>query len=121
MYGCRVVQKTVEYIPMKDRKQLFAELKRSLVKCIQDQNGNHVIQKCVENGDQQMITDVVDALENVVTFDTSNVGKLTSTDLFLLNISGSNSSIRVWTALFFISAEPEVATITGSKTTFFAL
>ena len=36
--------------------------------------------------------EVLYALENVVTFDTSNVGKLTSTDLFLLNISGSNSS-----------------------------
>ena len=38
--------------------------------------------------------EVLYALENVVTFDNSNVGKLTSTDLFLLNISGSNSSIN---------------------------
>ena len=38
--------------------------------------------------------EVLYALENVVTFDNSNVGKLTSTDLFLLNVSGSNSSIN---------------------------
>lgn len=36
--------------------------------------------------------EVLYALENVVTFDTFNTSNLTSTDLFLLNISGSNSS-----------------------------
>ena len=34
------------------------------------------------------------ALKNVVTFDTFNKSNLTSTDLFLLNLSGENSSIN---------------------------
>ena len=38
--------------------------------------------------------EVLYALENVVTFDNSEVGELTATDLYLLNISGSNSSIN---------------------------
>ena len=38
--------------------------------------------------------EVLYALENVVTFDTLNTSNLTSTDLFLLNISGSNSSVN---------------------------
>lgn len=36
--------------------------------------------------------EVLRALENVVTFDETNKGNLTETDLFLLNISGPNSS-----------------------------
>ena len=36
--------------------------------------------------------EVLRALENVVTFDSYNKGSLTETDLFLLNISGLNSS-----------------------------
>ena len=36
--------------------------------------------------------EVLRALENVVTFDSYNKGNLTETDLFLLNISGLNSS-----------------------------
>ena len=33
---------------------------------------------------------------------------------------GSSSSVRVWTASVFIREEPEVATMTGSTTTFSA-
>ncbi|ELP95233.1 pumilio domain containing protein C4G8.03C, putative [Entamoeba invadens IP1] len=66
MYGCRVVQKAVEYAAMKDRKLLFEELRGHLVQCIEDQNGNHVIQKCVEKGDRSMVMDVVKALNGIV-------------------------------------------------------
>lgn len=38
--------------------------------------------------------EVLRALENVVSFDESKKGNLTETDLFLLNISGPNSSIN---------------------------
>lgn len=38
--------------------------------------------------------EVLYALKNVVTFDTFNKSNLTSTDLFLLNLSGDNSSIN---------------------------
>mmetsp|Transcript_4076 Transcript_4076/g.5978 ORF Transcript_4076/g.5978 Transcript_4076/m.5978 type:complete len:901 (+) Transcript_4076:229-2931(+) len=74
MYGCRVVQKLVEKVFGEEGNQLrqqFAdpqyrgtpgsilydtryqdsllhELSAHVVKCVQDQNGNHVIQKCIE-------------------------------------------------------------------------
>ncbi|KAL7716190.1 Pumilio domain containing protein C4G8.03C [Entamoeba marina] len=57
MYGCRVVQKAMEYAPDNDRRLMFDELRGNLVRCIEDQNGNHVIQKCVEKGDKQMYWD----------------------------------------------------------------
>ena len=38
--------------------------------------------------------EVLYALENVVSFDNCEVGELTASDLYLLNISGSNSSIN---------------------------
>ena len=38
--------------------------------------------------------EVLYALKNVVTFDTFNMGNLDSTDLFLLNISGDQSSVN---------------------------
>ena len=43
--------------------------------------------------------EVLYALENVVTFDNNEVGELTATDLYLLNISGSNSSIKKETVI----------------------
>ncbi|KAL7722827.1 Pumilio domain containing protein C4G8.03C [Entamoeba marina] len=65
MYGCRVVQKAMEYAPDNDRRLMFDELRGSLVRCIEDQNGNHVIQKCVEKKDKQMVNDVVNALQGI--------------------------------------------------------
>ncbi len=43
MYGCRVVQKALEYIPLDQQKLLVSELKDNIIECINDQNGNHVI------------------------------------------------------------------------------
>jgi len=45
-YGCRVVQKILES-KLKD-DEILAELRQNVLKCIEDQNGNHVIQKCFE-------------------------------------------------------------------------
>ena len=38
MYGCQVIQKTIEVV----------ELDGHVMRCVRDQNGNHVIQKCIE-------------------------------------------------------------------------
>ncbi len=50
MYGCRVVQKSLEVF--RDnytfQSDIIVELKSNVMKLIQDQNGNHVIQKCFE-------------------------------------------------------------------------
>ena len=48
MYGCRVIQKAVETLPNEFQLQIARELEGNVVKCIEDQNGNHVIQKCIE-------------------------------------------------------------------------
>lgn len=48
MYGCRVVQKALEVISQDQQAVLVQELEGYVMKCIKDQNGNHVIQKVIE-------------------------------------------------------------------------
>eukprot|EP00594_Rhizosolenia_setigera_P005553 CAMPEP_0178950368 /NCGR_PEP_ID=MMETSP0789-20121207/6612_1 /TAXON_ID=3005 /ORGANISM="Rhizosolenia setigera, Strain CCMP 1694" /LENGTH=985 /DNA_ID=CAMNT_0020631083 /DNA_START=193 /DNA_END=3150 /DNA_ORIENTATION=+ len=48
MYGCRVIQKALEAIPDEDIILLLSEFHNNVITCIHDQNGNHVIQKCIE-------------------------------------------------------------------------
>lgn len=48
MYGCRVVQKALESLQYDDLCELLEEFRGNTLTCIQDQNGNHVIQKLVE-------------------------------------------------------------------------
>eukprot|EP01016_Furgasonia_blochmanni_P012631 TRINITY_DN162_c0_g1_i10.p1 TRINITY_DN162_c0_g1~~TRINITY_DN162_c0_g1_i10.p1 ORF type:complete len:772 (-),score=151.26 TRINITY_DN162_c0_g1_i10:522-2837(-) len=49
-YGCRVVQKALEeFKNMQDlQSEILKELKSKVLDCIIDQNGNHVLQKCIE-------------------------------------------------------------------------
>lgn len=59
MYGCRVVQKALECLDNEDTDcvggsgecdllPLLEEFQGHIITCIHDQNGNHVIQKCIE-------------------------------------------------------------------------
>lgn len=50
MYGCRVVQKALEYVGTNRLIALVAEFEglQTLLRCVHDANGNHVIQKCIE-------------------------------------------------------------------------
>lgn len=48
MYGCRVVQKALESLDDEDFTPLMVEFHHNVLSCIHDQNGNHVIQKCIE-------------------------------------------------------------------------
>jgi hypothetical protein len=45
MYSCRVVQRALEALPMERRIALVRELQDHAMRCVRDQNGNHVIQK----------------------------------------------------------------------------
>ena len=45
MYSCRVVQRALEVCTMERRISLVRELQDHAVRCVRDQNGNHVIQK----------------------------------------------------------------------------
>jgi len=50
MYGCRVVQKALEYVGTERLIALVSEFENPpiLLRCVHDSNGNHVIQKCIE-------------------------------------------------------------------------
>ncbi len=50
MYGCRVVQKALEYVSTQRLIALVSEFENTqvLLRCVHDSNGNHVIQKCIE-------------------------------------------------------------------------
>ena len=49
MYGCRVIQKALEYVATKRLVALVGEFEgQQVLRCVHDQNGNHVIQKCIE-------------------------------------------------------------------------
>jgi uncharacterized membrane-anchored protein YjiN (DUF445 family) len=50
MYGCRVVQKALEYVSTQRLIALITEFEtpQVLLRCVYDSNGNHVIQKCIE-------------------------------------------------------------------------
>eukprot|EP00960_Hanusia_phi_P037673 753057-Hanusia_phi.AAC.3 len=76
MYGCRVVQKAIEVGTCGDlrlvdsstskviegprQEQLVRELQGNVMKCVRDQNGNHVIQKCIERSAPETVQFIVE-------------------------------------------------------------
>ena len=75
MYGCRVMQQLISVIDEKYLSQITLELKDHFEKCIEDQNGNHVIQKLIERlkpGENNGIYDVV--YKNIVDFSKHQYG-----------------------------------------------
>ena len=48
VYGCRVIQKALDELPSRLALDLLCEFKGNVLCCVHDQNGNHVVQKCVE-------------------------------------------------------------------------
>eukprot|EP00976_Prorocentrum_cordatum_P023998 488666-Prorocentrum_minimum.AAC.1 len=48
MYGCRVIQKALAVVSEAQQLELVRELDGHVMRCVRDQNGNHVIQKCIE-------------------------------------------------------------------------
>lgn len=46
---------------MDQQTQMVAELDGSVMKCVRDQNGNHVIQKCIECVPQDQIQFIISA------------------------------------------------------------
>jgi len=48
IFRCRVVQKSLETLSDKEIFPLLAEFHGNVIACIHDQNGNHVMQKCIE-------------------------------------------------------------------------
>lgn len=56
MYGCRVVQKALEVLDTDAQCELLAELDGNVMRCVRDQNGNHVVQKVIECVPTERIT-----------------------------------------------------------------
>jgi pumilio RNA-binding family len=48
-YGCRVIQRAIQVFNEADRAMILEELRDHVAQCVQDQNGNHVIQKCIQH------------------------------------------------------------------------
>ncbi|XP_018422406.1 PREDICTED: pumilio homolog 1 isoform X7 [Nanorana parkeri] len=68
MYGCRVIQKALEFIPPDQQviNDMVRELDGHVLKCVKDQNGNHVVQKCIECVQPQSLQFIIDAFKSQV-------------------------------------------------------
>ncbi|KAL4488851.1 hypothetical protein ABPG72_016504 [Tetrahymena utriculariae] len=67
-YGCRVIQKALEELKERPQMQegLIQELNNKIMTCIQDQNGNHVIQKCFETLSSSKLTTIInEVIQNI--------------------------------------------------------
>uniref|UniRef100_A0A8C2BGL9 Pumilio homolog 1 n=1 Tax=Cyprinus carpio TaxID=7962 RepID=A0A8C2BGL9_CYPCA len=68
MYGCRVIQKALEFIPSDQQviNEMVRELDGHVLKCVKDQNGNHVVQKCIECVQPHALQFIIDAFKGQV-------------------------------------------------------
>ncbi|KAI9756973.1 MAG: hypothetical protein M4579_003631 [Chaenotheca gracillima] len=62
MYGCRAL----EHILVDQQASLIKELDVHILKCVKDQNGNHVIQKAIERVPREHISFIIDAFAGQV-------------------------------------------------------
>jgi pumilio RNA-binding family len=65
-YGCRVVQKAIECLPLELQVRVVSELDGHVVECVMDQNGNHVIQKCFECVSPTFLDFIITSFEGMV-------------------------------------------------------
>lgn len=69
---------------MDQQTQMVSELDGSVMKCVRDQNGNHVVQKCIERVPQDRIQFIISAFYGqVVTLSTHPYGCRVIQVLFL--------------------------------------
>ncbi|VDD91061.1 unnamed protein product [Enterobius vermicularis] len=61
MYGCRVIQKALESIESDQQMEILKEMEGQVLKCVKDQNGNHVVQKVIERVDPSKLQFIIDA------------------------------------------------------------
>nr|ABS76148.1 pum-like protein [Danio rerio] len=68
MYGCRVIQKALESISSDQQviSDIVRELDGHVLKCVKDQNGNHVVRKCIECVQPQALQFIIDAFQGQV-------------------------------------------------------
>jgi pumilio RNA-binding family len=61
-YGCRVVQRAIEYCPKEHRDKVLVEILACHPNLIEDQFGNYVIQQALVIGSEDLLTAVVSTL-----------------------------------------------------------
>ena len=66
MYGCRVIQKALECIGRERQIDMIRELDGHVIKCVKDQNGNHVVQKAIEGVNPASLQFIITAFNGQV-------------------------------------------------------
>ena len=85
----QILMQALEVVDSEQQTQMVAELDGSIMKCVRDQNGNHVIQKCIECIPQERIQFIISAFYGqVLALSTHPYGcrVIQVTSLFLLYI-----------------------------------
>lgn len=77
MYGCRVIQKALESVGGEQQVEIVRELDGHVLKCVKDQNGNHVVQKCIECVDPHALQFIINAFQGQVSVINLNNDKKT--------------------------------------------
>jgi pumilio RNA-binding family len=70
-YGCRVVQRAIEFCPEEQRDEVLTEILACHRNLIEDQFGNYVIQQALSIGSEDLLTAIVEALtdgDSIFTF-----------------------------------------------------
>lgn len=65
-YGCRVIQRLLEYGSLKDQDQILDELDQFIPYLIQDQYGNYVIQHILQHGGEHTNIHIGSTKQNIV-------------------------------------------------------
>jgi hypothetical protein len=66
MYGCRVIQKAIELADNRENIKIYNEIQHGLIKFIEDQNGNHVLQRLIERLPNDYKRKIIRALKEKV-------------------------------------------------------
>ncbi|KAG6491009.1 hypothetical protein ZIOFF_052341 [Zingiber officinale] len=67
--------KAIEVVDLDQKKKIVLELDGSVIRCVRDQNGNHVIQKCIECVPQDVIQFIISTFyDQVVALSTHPYG-----------------------------------------------
>ncbi|KAL7440643.1 hypothetical protein ACHAXM_008489 [Skeletonema potamos] len=70
-YGCRVVQRAIEYCPEEQKNEVLTEILACHRNLIEDQFGNYVIQQALSNGSEDIQNAIVETLtegDSIFTF-----------------------------------------------------
>lgn len=61
-----IVSQAIDVADIQQQQQIVRELNGNVMQCVKDQNGNHVIQKCIEKIPPHMIQFIVEAFVNQI-------------------------------------------------------